>query len=225
VAVLNGREQRRVRLYGIDRTESHQEFGTRARQFTGELALGKTVTVRVRDTNRYGRTVGELILPGGRNLNQELVRAGLVAPEVCDEGASSHLMMKSAIPTCGWKRSGAPSTRSPRASTRPTKSARKKQSGRRRRWRANHWWFSNRHRHNTLLRSPKSLLGNRNWHYVPSPLRGQMDRISSLFGLTSDLAVVDPVWQPTSSGRGLPTRLSLKRHMHTLESTEFQPVR
>ncbi len=31
----------------------------------------------VRDVDRYGRTVGEVILPDGRNLNQELVRAGL----------------------------------------------------------------------------------------------------------------------------------------------------
>jgi endonuclease YncB( thermonuclease family) len=30
----------------------------------------------VRDTDRYGRTVAEIILPDGRNLNQEIVRAG-----------------------------------------------------------------------------------------------------------------------------------------------------
>ncbi len=37
----------------------------------------KTVTVRVHDVDRYGRQVAEIILPGGRNLNQEIVRAGL----------------------------------------------------------------------------------------------------------------------------------------------------
>lgn len=31
----------------------------------------------VHDTERYGSTVAEVILPDGRNLNQELVRAGL----------------------------------------------------------------------------------------------------------------------------------------------------
>jgi endonuclease YncB( thermonuclease family) len=31
----------------------------------------------VRDIDRYKRTVAEIILPDGRNLNQELVRAGL----------------------------------------------------------------------------------------------------------------------------------------------------
>ncbi len=72
----DGRAER-VRLWGIDCPERGQSFGTRARQFTGDLAFGKDVKVIVRDVDRYGRTVGEVILPGGRNLNQELVRAGL----------------------------------------------------------------------------------------------------------------------------------------------------
>ena len=33
----------------IDCPESKQAFGTRAKQFTGDLTFGKTVTVRVRD--------------------------------------------------------------------------------------------------------------------------------------------------------------------------------
>jgi len=77
ITVLIGREQVRVRLYGIDCPERAQAFGTRARQFTGELAFGNVVTVRVRDTDRYGRAVGEVLLPDGRNLNHELVQAGL----------------------------------------------------------------------------------------------------------------------------------------------------
>jgi endonuclease YncB( thermonuclease family) len=67
----------RVRLYGIDCPEKAQPWGTRARQFTGDLAFGQTVTVRVRDIDRYGRVVGEVMLPDGRSLNRELVRAGL----------------------------------------------------------------------------------------------------------------------------------------------------
>ena len=49
----------------------------RAKQFTGDLAFGKDVKVIVRDVDRYGRTVGEVVLPGGRSLNRELVKAGL----------------------------------------------------------------------------------------------------------------------------------------------------
>jgi endonuclease YncB( thermonuclease family) len=35
------------------------------------------LTVEVRYIDRYKRTVAEIILPDGRNLNQYLVRAGL----------------------------------------------------------------------------------------------------------------------------------------------------
>ena len=66
-----------VRLWGIDCPESHQAFGTRAKQSASQLALDREVKVVVRDTDRYGRTVGEVILPDGRSLNHELVRAGL----------------------------------------------------------------------------------------------------------------------------------------------------
>ena len=67
----------RVRLYGIDCPEKGQAFGQRAKQFASDLAFGKTVNVIGKDRDRYGRTVGEVILEDGRSLNRELVRAGL----------------------------------------------------------------------------------------------------------------------------------------------------
>jgi micrococcal nuclease len=76
IRVLRNRREVRVRLYGVDAPESKQPFGSRAKQFTSGLVFGKAVTVRVRDVDRYGRTVGEVILPDGRNLNQEIVKAG-----------------------------------------------------------------------------------------------------------------------------------------------------
>ena len=66
-----------VRLHGVDAPEKRQAFGTNAQQFTTSLAFGHTVTVIVHTTDRYGRLVGEVLLPDGRHLNQELVRAGL----------------------------------------------------------------------------------------------------------------------------------------------------
>jgi endonuclease YncB( thermonuclease family) len=77
IRVMHDGAAEKIRLWGIDCPESKQAFGTRAKQFTGDLAFGKVVNVRVRDTDRYHRTVAEIILPDGRNLNQELVRAGL----------------------------------------------------------------------------------------------------------------------------------------------------
>jgi micrococcal nuclease len=67
----------RIRLYGIDCPEKGQAFGQKAKQFASDLAFGKTVKVIEKNKDRYGRTVGEVILEDGRSLNHELVRAGL----------------------------------------------------------------------------------------------------------------------------------------------------
>jgi micrococcal nuclease len=69
--------QYRIRLWGVDAPEKKQAFGTRAKQYAGDLAFGKTVTVIEHGTDRYGRTIGEVILPDGRNFSQALTAAGL----------------------------------------------------------------------------------------------------------------------------------------------------
>src|SRR5450432_3832713 len=76
IRVMHDGASERVRLWGVDAPETKQAFGTRAKQFTGDLAFGLTVTLRVHDVDRYGRQVAEIILPDGRNLNHEIVRAG-----------------------------------------------------------------------------------------------------------------------------------------------------
>jgi endonuclease YncB( thermonuclease family) len=76
IRVMHNGVAERIRLWGIDSPESKQAFGTRAKQFTGDLAFGKIVAVHVRDVDHYGRTVAEIILQDGRNLNREIVRAG-----------------------------------------------------------------------------------------------------------------------------------------------------
>ncbi len=77
IQVLREGKAVKVRLYGIDAPEKAQAFGTQAQKFTGDMVFQKTVTVAIRDADRYGRLVGEVKLPDGRSLNQELVRAGL----------------------------------------------------------------------------------------------------------------------------------------------------
>ncbi len=66
----------RIRLHGIDCSEKLQPFGKRAKQFTSTLVFGKSVTVQGVDRDRYGRAVGEVLLPDGRSLKRELVKAG-----------------------------------------------------------------------------------------------------------------------------------------------------
>jgi endonuclease YncB( thermonuclease family) len=77
LSVLREGKAVKVRLHGVDTPEKAQAFGTRAQQFTGDLVFQKEVTVVVRATDRYGRLVGEVLLPDGRSLNQELVKAGM----------------------------------------------------------------------------------------------------------------------------------------------------
>src|SRR5262245_27627309 len=77
ISVLREGKAVKVRLHGVDTPEKAQAFGTQARKFTSDLVFQQTVTVIVQNTDRYGRLVGDVLLPDGRSLNQELVKAGM----------------------------------------------------------------------------------------------------------------------------------------------------
>ena len=72
----NGRSER-VRLNAVDCPERGQPFGTAAKQFTSSLVFGQAVIVRSSGQDRYGRTIGDVVLPDGHSLNPELVKAGM----------------------------------------------------------------------------------------------------------------------------------------------------
>lgn len=76
ITVLHDGRAEKIRLNGIDCPERRQAFGTRAREFTSSLAFGKGVIVKVTGRDRYGRTLADVILPDGRSLNRELLKAG-----------------------------------------------------------------------------------------------------------------------------------------------------
>ncbi len=76
IKVLHDDRAEIVRLVGVDAPEKRQPYGDRARRFTSELAFDRTVTVLTSGRDRNGRLLGEVLLPDGRSLNQELVRAG-----------------------------------------------------------------------------------------------------------------------------------------------------
>ena len=76
IAVLRDDHPSTVRLVGIDAPEKRQAYGQAAKRFAASLAFGQTVTVRVSGHDRNARLLGEVILPDGRSLAQELVRAG-----------------------------------------------------------------------------------------------------------------------------------------------------
>ena len=80
ISVMHGTRAEKVRLNGIDCPEKRQAFGQRAKQFTAKLAFGKDVTVTTFGHDKYGRTIGDVLLPDGRTLNHELMKAGLDLP-------------------------------------------------------------------------------------------------------------------------------------------------
>ena len=78
VTVLTAdRTQVKVRLLGIDCPENGQAFGDVAKRALSRLAFGKVVKVAATGQDAYGRTLGVLIDENGRNLNAEMVQAGM----------------------------------------------------------------------------------------------------------------------------------------------------
>ena len=71
----DGRTRINVRLDGIDCPELGQDFGRRAKKFTGDLLIGRTVKVEPRSLDGYGRTVARVRVDG-RDVSADIVRAG-----------------------------------------------------------------------------------------------------------------------------------------------------
>jgi len=80
-----GKQQVKVRLYGIDCPERGQTFSRKAKQFTSEMIFGKVVEVEPVDIDRYNRLVA-LVTVSQRLVNEELVNAGFawVYTRYCD---------------------------------------------------------------------------------------------------------------------------------------------
>lgn len=74
--VLHDNRTEKIRLSGIDCPEKKQPFGQKAKQFASDLAFNKVVTVVFSKKDRYGRILGEVLLPDNKILNNELVTAG-----------------------------------------------------------------------------------------------------------------------------------------------------
>lgn len=83
--VYTGKEARdrqnkniRIRFAHIDTPERGKPFYKVATQFTANNCFGENVTIlHDGEFDRYGRLIGEVILPDGQNLNKMLVKEGL----------------------------------------------------------------------------------------------------------------------------------------------------
>src|SRR5437870_855929 len=68
IKVLHNGKAEKIRLNGIDCPEKGQAYGTRAKQFTSEMVFGRDVTVKTHGLDRFGRTIGDVILSDGTSL-------------------------------------------------------------------------------------------------------------------------------------------------------------
>jgi micrococcal nuclease len=66
----------RLRLHGIDAPERGQPFTDRAKKLVSDLCYHKEVKVETKGQDRYQRAIADVILPDGRILNYEIVKAG-----------------------------------------------------------------------------------------------------------------------------------------------------
>ena len=66
----------KIRLAGIDAPEKKQPFGNVSKKSLSDLVYGKQVNVDYNKQDRYGRTVGKVIIDG-TDVNLEQVKRGL----------------------------------------------------------------------------------------------------------------------------------------------------
>ena len=107
VSSPSGTGKTTVRLACIDAPETSQApYGNDARQaLQGELAIGAEVLLRTKATDRYGRTVAE-VLKGTTNINQALVATGAAFVywqyiEGCDRETYSRLENEARLKSLG----------------------------------------------------------------------------------------------------------------------------
>lgn len=68
--------QAKIRLLGIDAPEKKQSFGSKSKESLSNLVFSKQVTVEYSKKDKYGRTVGKIIVDG-IDANLEQVKAGM----------------------------------------------------------------------------------------------------------------------------------------------------
>lgn len=75
--LVNGHEQVKVRLEGIDAPEKKQAFGIKAKEFLSSMIWNQgEVTISVSKKDRYGRFVAKVSTSSVEDVNLEMIKAG-----------------------------------------------------------------------------------------------------------------------------------------------------
>lgn len=74
--LVNGKEQIKIRIDGIDAPEKGQAFGNRAKEYLSKMIWGEPIIVQVLKTDRYGRSIGKVSTPTILDVGLEMIKAG-----------------------------------------------------------------------------------------------------------------------------------------------------
>jgi endonuclease YncB( thermonuclease family) len=72
----NNKTQHKIRLQGIDAPEKAQAFGQKSKQSLHQLVHNKQVTVEFQKKDKYGRTVGKVLI-NGNDICLEQIKLGM----------------------------------------------------------------------------------------------------------------------------------------------------
>ena len=77
--LLIDKKQHRIRLHGIDapETKGGQPYSQRSKEYLSSIIAGNTGKVEVKDTDRYGRYVGIVSTDKIKDVNLEMIKAGM----------------------------------------------------------------------------------------------------------------------------------------------------
>ena len=75
--VLDSNNQRKKFVWGIDAPELTQRDGAQSGRFLATLIGGQPITIKILETDRYGRLIAKVYDKDATYLNEEMVRLGL----------------------------------------------------------------------------------------------------------------------------------------------------
>ncbi len=79
-----------VQIWGIDAPEKGQDYADKARAYLEKLTQGRKLLIEVRDTDQYGRVVGE-VKAGDKDVAYFMVRTGLAWHDEYNAPKAEHL--------------------------------------------------------------------------------------------------------------------------------------
>lgn len=85
--LTSDKQQIKVRLAQIDAPEKSQPYGKESKRALSDLVFGREVTLEPETTDRYGRTVAQVVI-GGKDVNLQMVSGGMAW--VYDKYAHDH---------------------------------------------------------------------------------------------------------------------------------------